>query len=1153
MAHSVDGDYQLDHRYTRERGRVYLSGVQALVRLPMLQHERDTRAGLDTAGFISGYRGSPLGTFDMALWQARAHLESHQVHFEPGVNEDLAATAVWGSQQANLMPGARHDGVFGIWYGKGPGVDRSCDALKHANYAGTAPHGGVLALCGDDPAAKSSSIAHQSEHALIHCGIPVLNPANVQEYLDLGVAGFALSRYAGCWVGFKCLTDTVDSAASVEIGPERMRLREPDYERPPGLHIAWSNLPLQVEHRLYQQRLPAAQAFVRANRLDRVVMGSEQARLGIVTAGKAYLDVRQALEELGIDDARAREMGLAVYKVAMTWPLEPEGLGEFASGLESLLVVEEKRPILEDQIARLLYNLPERPLLVGKRDEAGAPCIPAEGELSPQAVGEAIRAWIGRRAPEAVTSLQAPPAPPPQLAATGRMRLPAFCSGCPHNSSTVVPEGSAALGGIGCHGMAVWLPGRNTLAVTQMGGEGANWIGIAPFTDTPHMFQNVGDGTYFHSGLLAIRAAVTAGVNLTYKVLVNGAVAMTGGQLVDGEALEGEVTVPEVARQLAAEGVERIAVVGPEPEKYPKDAGFPAGVTFHHRDEIDRVQRDLRGVRGVSALIYDQTCAAEARRLRRKGEFPEPDRRVLIQQDVCEGCGDCSVQSNCISIEPVETAVGRKRRINQSSCNKDFSCLKGYCPSFVTVLGGELRTSKGADADESDPAAGLPMPPLAPCDDPWNVLLAGIGGSGVVTVGAILAMAAHLEGRGCSELDVTGLAQKNGPVSSHVRIAHDPDRLHATRIAVGAADLVIGCDLVVATSPENLPRIGKERTTAVVNGSVAPTADFAGDPDMDLSAAPLEHAVREAAGPERTHVLPVGEWATALLGDAIGANMMLLGYAFQRGQLPVSLAAIDRAIDLNGRAIAMNRRAFAYGRLAAHDRAALEKRAAPLLRVGAETLPTTLDEVVRDRERRLTDYQNEAYARRYRTLVDRARAAEKQLGREGLALAVAHGYHRLLAYKDEYEVARLFTTGALQEQLAREFQGETRLRFHLSPQFLPDWLAPRDPETGRLPKWTLGPWILVVFRVLARLKFLRGTALDLPGRTAHRKMERTLIRDYERTLEEVLGGLDAGRFDVAVELAALPQHIRGYDSVKEQTVHEARERKAELLTRFREV
>jgi indolepyruvate ferredoxin oxidoreductase len=1149
-AHPFDASYELADRYARRSGRVYLTGVQALVRLPIEQRRRDAAAGLDTAGFVSGYRGSPLGTYDLALWQAREILEAHDVRFEPGVNEDLAATAVWGTQQASLHPRPRHDGVFGLWYGKGPGVDRSCDALKHGNYAGASRHGGVLVLCGDDPGARSSSIAHQSEPALIHCAIPILNPAGVQDYLDLGLHGIALSRYSGSWVALKCLTDTVDSARSVEVGPDRVSIVEPaDFEMPPGgLHIAWANYPLQVEQRVYQQRLPAVHAYVRANGLDRVVVGGRaggRRRLGILTTGKASLDVRQALEDLGLDARRSAEIGLEVYQVALSWPLEPVGARRFCAGLEDVLVVEEKRALLEEQLARVLYNEPARPRLAGKRDEAGAPLVPAEGELAPAAVAEAIRRWLERRLPELASQLPPRPAEPGLAAPAsgGLVRLPSFCSGCPHNTSTVVPEESIALGGIGCHGMAVWLPDRHTLAVTQMGGEGANWIGQAPFVETPHIFQNMGDGTFFHSGLLAIRAAVAAGVNVTYKILANGAVAMTGGQPIEGEPiLRGEVSVPEIARQLDAEGVRRIAVVSDAPDKYPADARFPAGASFHHRDALDRVQRELRATPGITALIYDQACAAEARRLRKQGAYPDPDRRVVINELVCEGCGDCSVQSNCISIEPVETDFGRKRRIEQSSCNKDYSCLKGYCPSFATIEGGRLRrqAAHGGGAEDELRFAALPEPVVADPGRPVNVLVAGIGGSGVVTVGALLGMAAHLEGKGCSVLDVTGLAQKNGPVTSHVRVAARPDALFASRIAAGTADLVLGCDVVVTAGAEVLSRMGKGRTTALVNTHVAPTADFATHPDLDLSPGRMEAAIRAAAGDEGCLLLDARSLATALLGDAIATNLFLVGYALQRGLLPVGLPALHRAIELNGRAVATNRRALAWGRLAAVDPEAVRRAAAPGLRE-ATAVPSPADGLEALVERRaafLTAYQSAAYARRYRARVDSVAARERACCGEPLLLApaVARVYAKLLAYKDEYEVARLWTDGSFRAQLEREFESWRRVRIQLAPQIA----NPRDPATGRARKWSFGPWFLSVLAVMARMRFLRGTPFDPFGWTAHRRLERRMIRDYERTVDELVAGVGPETRALAVAIVSLPERVRGFDLVKERQLEEAR-------------
>ncbi len=1154
----LDDAYELADRYRRESGRIYITGVQALVRLPLMQRQRDLAAGLDTAGFISGYRGSPLGTYDMALWQARDLLEQHHVRFEPGVNEDLAATAVWGSQQAMLQPGPKVDGVFAIWYGKGPGVDRSTDPIKHGNYLGTARHGGVLALCGDDPGAKSSSIAHQSEHALIHCGMPILNPSNVQEYLDLGLLGWGLSRYSGCWVGFKCLTDTVDSGASVEVGADRVRIVEPTDFRLPEVdhHVTFNNLPLRIEQQLYQVKLPAAQAFARANGLDRVVLDAPRRRLGIVTAGKAYLDVRQALQELGIDEARARELGIVLYKVAMTWPLEPEGAKGFCRGLEDVLVVEEKRPIVEDQLARLLYNESDRPRLLGKKDEHGAPLLPAEGELAPTTVAGVIRAWLERRLGDEAKHLRSLPQAPAVAPAHKLTRLPAFCSGCPHNSSTVVPEDSIAMGGIGCHGMAVWTPGRRTFGATHMGGEGANWIGQAPFIELPHIFQNMGDGTYFHSGLLSIRACVAADVNITFKILVNGAVAMTGGQPIEGESIEGEITTPEIVRQLVAEGVKRIAVVSNEPHKYSANA-FPKGVGVHPRERLDRVQKELREVPGVTALVYDQTCAAEARRLRKRGEFPDPDRRIVINELVCEGCGDCSVQSNCISVEPIETEFGRKRRINQSSCNKDYSCVRGYCPSFVSVYGGKLRKTAGPTVEGGNRLfASLPEPAVADCEQPYNVLVTGIGGTGVVTVGAILSMAAHLEGKGSSELDVTGLAQKNGPVTSHVRIAARSEDLFATRIGVGSADLVIGCDPVVGTGVEALSTMAKGRTTALVNAHVTPTADFASNPDLDLSFDAMEQTVRAAAGDENSHFPRATELARALMGDAIYTNPFLLGYAFQLGRLPVSLAALHRAIELNGRAVDANEQAFAWGRLAAHDLAAVERAARPGMRDSeADPRADTLEAIVAERSDFLTAYQSRRYARRYRRLVDRVSERERALGRgDGLARAVARYYFKVLAIKDEYEVARLFTDGSFQRQLEAEFEGDYRVVWHAAPPHLPlldRFLNRKDPDTGRTRKLALGSWMFRVLAVMARLKFLRGTPLDPFGRTEHRRLERRLIGEYERHVEEILAGLGPGNRELAIAIASLPEHVRGFESVKEEQLAEARSREAELLAAFR--
>ena len=1161
-APAFDADYALDDRYRIDAGRIFLTGNQALVRLPLMQRQRDLAAGLNTAGFISGYRGSPLGTFDMNLWEAKAFLDSHQIRFEPGLNEDLAATAVFGTQQATLHAGARVDGVFSMWYGKGPGVDRSCDALKHANYAGTAKHGGVLALMGDDPGAKSSSIAHQSEHAMIHCGIPVLNPASVQDYLDLGLYGWALSRYSGCWIGFKCLTDTIESSGSVSVSPDRVRIVQPTDYQPPasGLHIGWANLPLQVEERLYEHRLSAVRAFARANSLDRVVVEGARRRLGIVTTGKAYGDLRQALEDLGFTEARLRELGISIYKVALSWPLEPERLRAFAAGHDDLLVVEEKRPVMEEQLASILYNVSSRPRLSGKQDPAGRSLVPQVGELTPGVVAGVLRRWFADYAPDWASQLTPLPATPLlTVQAGGLARLPSFCSGCPHNRSTVVPEGSIALGGIGCHGMAVWLPERRTLAVNQMGAEGANWIGQAPFVDIPHIFQNMGDGTYFHSGLLAIRAAVAANVNITYKILVNGAVAMTGGQPIEGEEMAGEITTPEIAHQLAGEGIEHIVVLSDDIEKY-LPGTFPTGVRIHDRSEIDRIQKELRELPGVTAIVYDQTCAAEARRLRKQGKLPEPDRRVVINELVCEGCGDCSVQSNCISIEPIETEFGRKRIINQSSCNKDYSCLEGYCPSFATVIGGRIRKleeqavdSPGASAHGqagSDFFADLPDAPIAPLDQPFNIFVAGIGGTGVITIGALIGMAAHLEGKGVSLLDVTGLAQKNGAVASHVRVAKNPEDLHSTRIPAGGADLALGCDIVVATGQDGLQKLSAKRSRAIVNTHVAPTADFASHPDLDMSSAGMEARLRAAIGEERLEMVDATKLATALLGDAIGANLFLVGYALQRGLIPVGLPALERAIELNGRAVDMNKRALAWGRLAAHDAQRVEALATPRIRASkSDVKADSLETVIDRRVGFLTDYQNERYGQRYADFVARVAGVEKAIGGGGdrLARAVARYYFKLLAVKDEYEVMRLWASDAFKRQIETEFEGDFKLQFHLAPQMF----FPRDPSTGRVKKLAIDRRIFRLLTQLRHLKFLRHTPLDLFNKTAHRRREWALVGEYERMLDEVLRGLAAHNLDLAVQLAEMPEQIRGFDTVKDGQLATAKEKEAQLLEVFR--
>ena len=1175
----------LDDKYQLERGRVFMTATQALVRLPMLQQARDKAAGLNTAGFISGYRGSPLGGLDLALWRAAEHLERHAIQFQPGINEDLAVTAVWGSQQVTLNP-AKVDGVFGMWYGKAPGVDRSVDALKHGNTAGSSAQGGVLVVFGDDHGAKSSTLPSQSEQVMAACMIPVLYPANVQEYLDFGLHGWAMSRWSGLWVGFKCVTDTVESSASVDIDTQRVHVQRPeDFVLPQGgLSLRWPDPPADQEARLLNYRLAAALAYGRANRLDRIVLDAPLPLLGIVCAGKAYLDVRDALELLGIDAPSAAALGLRLYKLGMVWPLEPEGLRTFAQGLKEILVVEEKRAFIETQVKEILYDLAgARPRVVGKFDESGAPAQPqgrwlldAGLELTPVKIAAAILARLEALHPEGRLDLQRARLPRPaagsqvaqvaQEAPTGTtQRIPYFCSGCPHNTSTQVPEGSRAIAGIGCHGMVTWMD-RRTGAWTHMGGEGVPWIGQARFSKDSHIFANLGDGTYFHSGYLAIRAAVAAKVAITYKILFNDAVAMTGGQ-----PLDGQLTVPQVTRQVAAEGVARIVVVTDEPEKYDvaARAAFAPGVTIHHRDTLDAVQRELRDYRGVSVMVYDQTCAAEKRRRRKRGEFADPPRRVVINELVCEGCGDCSTQSNCLSVEPLETEFGRKRTINQSSCNKDFSCLKGFCPSLVTVEGGQLRrpapvseSAATAPTSAAWPSLPLPLPDLpSALTRPYEVLITGVGGTGVVTISALLGMAAHLEGLGVSVLDMTGTAQKGGAVMSHVRIAAHPQALHGARVGSGCADLVIGGDLIVSASPDALSRMGRGRTRAIVNTAKAPTAEFIKNPDWRFPALASERAIAQAicegdgendgdgdgGGVVQPSFVDARALALTLLGDAIYANPLMLGFAFQKGWIPLRLEALLKAIELNGVAVERNQQAFAWGRRAAHDLESVQRAASPAQPITLRRAAHDLDEMLRTREAFLSAYQNAAYAARYRALVERVRAVESQrVGGSRLAEAVARYAFKLMAYKDEYEVARLFTDGSFRAKLAAQFEGDYRLKFHLAP---PTLKRP-DAETGVASKRSFGPWMEHAMRLLARLRFLRGTRFDPFGRSHERRTERGLIADYESLVEQLVLRLDAGNHALALELARIPEQIRGYGHIKQRHLALAQSKQAELLARW---
>ena len=1151
----------LDDKYTLHSGRVYLTGYQALVRLLMIQQERDHAAGLNTAGFVSGYRGSPLGGLDQTLWKARPHLKQRNIVFQPGINEDLAATAVWGSQQVNLSPEAEYDGVFALWYGKGPGVDRSGDVFRHGNAAGSSKFGGVVVVAGDDHAAKSSTFPHQTDHFFKSMMMPVLAPAGVQEYIDFGVHGYALSRYSGCWVAFKALADTVETSASVDVDPNRVQVIIPeDFAIPrDGLNIRWPDPPLVQEKRLLNYKLYAALAYCRANGLNQVIIDSPAPKLGIITSGKSYLDVRQAFDDLGIDDALAAEIGIRLYKIGMVWPLESVGVRDFAEGLEEILVVEEKRQLLEYQLKEELYNWREdvRPRVVGKFDEKGEWALlpkgdgkvdhgewllPAAGELTPAMIARVIAGRIARfftsdRIQARLAFLEAKEAALDQRVFSID-RVPTFCSGCPHNTSTHVPEGSRALAGIGCHYMVTWMPERRTGTFTQMGGEGVPWVGQAPFTREKHIFANLGDGTYFHSGLLAIRQAVSAGVNITYKILYNDAVAMTGGQPHDGR-----LSVPIIVQQLQAEGVHNIVVVTDGTDRAYGPSDIPH-IPVRHRDELDAVQRELRASGGVTALIYDQTCAAEKRRRRKRGLYPDPARRVFINEAVCEGCGDCGVASNCMSILPVETEFGRKRQIDQSSCNKDYSCLNGFCPSFVTIEGGAPRKGR-AIADAGDRFPALPEPVLPDTRKPFGIMVTGVGGTGVVTIGALIGMGAHLDGKGVTVLDMTGLAQKGGSVFSHIRVADQPESLHAVRIAAGEADAVIGGDVVVSASVEALAKMAAGRTRAIINCAEMPTSDFTKNPDWQFPLDKMERTVRDAIGAENADFLDAQGLATTLMGDSIATNLFLLGYAWQKGMVPVSHAGLMKAIELNGTAVPMNKQAFVWGRRAACDIDAVIRIARPPQAVPLH--PPGLDEIIARRMRYLTDYQDAAYARRYQHLVERARAAEAPLGMTRLTEAVAQNYFKLLAYKDEYEVGRLYSDPAFWDRLTDTFEGEFEVKFHLAPPFL----SRPDPVTGRIAKRIYGEGMRRVFGVLARLKGVRGTRWDIFARTEERRAERALIRQYEQDVGELLDSLSFLRHKLAVEIACLPETIRGFGHVKARNMALAEAQRQALLAKWR--
>jgi len=1152
----------LDDKYSLDVGRAFMSGVQALVKLPMLQRQRDALQGKNTAGFISGYRGSPLGSYDQSLWKAKDHLKAQHIVFQPGVNEELAATALWGTQQLGFAPPGtnKFDGVFGIWYGKGPGVDRCSDVFKHANMAGTTPWGGVLAVAGDDHVAKSSTAAHQSDHIFKACGLPVFFPASVQDILDQGLHAIALSRFAGIWSGMKTIQEIVESSATAHIDPERVQIVLPEFVMPPGgVHIRWPDTALEQEARLFDYKWYAALAYIRANKLNHNVIQGPNDRFGLIASGKAYNDTRQALLDLGLDDATCQRLGIRLHKVGVVWPLESQTTREFATGLREILVVEEKRQVIEYQLKEELYNWRDdvRPTIVGKFDEAegdtsggewstsnptARTLLRANADLTPALIARAIAKRLKKLGLDADTTaridahlalLDAKETSLQTLTlGAAAERTPWFCSGCPHNTSTKVPEGSRAMAGIGCHFMSLWMD-RSTTGFTQMGGEGVPWSGQQPFCTDQHIFANIGDGTYFHSGILAVRQSVASGVNITYKILYNDAVAMTGGQPV-GERSEGH-SVVQIAMSMKAEGAQRIVVVTDEPEKY-KGVALAEGVRVFHRDELDRIQREMREIKGTTVIIYDQTCATEKRRRRKRGTMVDPAVRVMINEEVCEGCGDCGVQSNCLSVEPLETPLGRKRTINQSTCNKDTSCLKGFCPSFVTVEGGTFKKKASSTTTTINPASlgALPEPTLPIIHQPWGMVVAGVGGTGVITIGQLLGMAAHMEGKGIVTQDSAGLAQKGGATWSHILVANSQDDIRTTRVSMAAADLIMGCDPIVSASKETTLRMRAGRTHVALNSNSTPTAAFVKNGNWQNPAEQCVAEITAQVGTDGIGAFDADMLAKQLMGDTIYVNPMILGYAWQKGWIPLHRESLVRAIELNDVQIKNNIAAFEWGRHAAHHMPALMAQMQPAQVIQFKKRDK-LEDLIADRMARLTDYQDATYAQLYQSILARVQATEAPLGKTLLSDTVARQLFRLMAYKDEYEVARLHTQTGFMERIQNSFEGDFKVNYHLAP---PLWA--KHNSQGELVKRKFGPIMLTGFKVLARLKGLRGTKLDYFGKTEERQTERALIREYMAHIDGVLENLTAESHAHAVNVARVPENIKGFGHVKERNIRAAR-------------
>lgn len=1127
----------LNDKYLLKEGKAFMTGSQAIARLPLLRRWADEEKGLNTAGFISGYRGSPLARVDQTLWSAERILGDNHIRFTPGVNEELGATAVWGSQLSTLYEGHNYDGVFGLWYGKGPGLDRSIDCLKHAHACGTDKNGGYLAVVGDDHGCVSSTLGHQSEQALASADIPTLYPSSIEEYLEYGLLGWDMSRYSGGIVALKCVAEIVESSASVNL----KKYKQPSFPKQKtadNLNAQTNDNRYAQEKRLEQKRL-AVKAFTKANKIDKPIWHKGKANLGIVTAGKSYLDVMTTLYELGIGEKEAEKLGIHVYKVGVVWPLEESGIEAFCKGKDNILIIEEKRPTLEDQIKRILYDAKIHVPVSGKDSLKGDEQFPVHGELNTSMMAKAIYEHLPLNARGDIIKDRIKCIQNKQKEVEKHqdksLRLPYYCAGCPHNTSTKVPEGSRGLAGIGCHFMVMWM-NRNTDVFSQMGGEGVQWLGQAPFTEEKHVFANLGDGTYEHSGILAIRAAVASGVNITYKILYNDAVAMTGGQPV-----EGSLKVQDIAWQLYGERVRKIYIVSDDIKKYRSSTQpLPQTIKIAHRDTLPTIEKELQNTAGTTVIIYDQTCAAEKRRRRKRGLLDDPSKRIFINDDVCEGCGDCSVQSNCVAIEPKETELGRKRKINQSSCNKDYSCLKGFCPSFVTVYGGEIRKTRIAEEKLNSLAKALPKAKTANIAHTYDIAVTGIGGTGVMTIGAILGMAAHIEGKGSTVLDQTGLSQKNGAVSSHIKVAKNTKDIQAIRISTASANLLLGCDNVTSATSDTLKYLNKNKTYSVINNYYVATAGFTLDTDSPSHVKDIEKDIQQALDPQKTDSINATWIATKLLGDAISTNMFILGFAIQKGYIPLELESIEQAIELNGVAVDMNKQAITWGRLMAHDENIVMDIIHNQIEADLDTpLSKTTEDIINTRHGLLCDYQNKNYAKKYLDLMEQVQSKNDK----SLTESVAKNLYKVMAYKDEYEVARLYSSGTFKQKLKRQFSGKVKLEFNLAP---PIFLPFKD-ALGRPKKYKLGSWVFILLKILSHMKELRGTKFDIFSYSQDRKLERQIRDEYITTLKLCLEKWNAQNKDVILKLLNLPETIKGYGPVKHENFLKAKQSEQVLL------